>query len=123
MQLAPAESPTTAFTSKAACITYAAEGGTIVTLVTGSLRLSMSPTGAEGFWFITANLADFPPNTTVQVGLTLHYVSGIDPVQSYFNVWTDAEGNATENLGSYQLSLYNCIELTAGGLTSSTSNC
>jgi len=110
--LARAEDRYTAFANQDECVSYGAQGGTIVDLVVLNpyISLTFSPTGSPDYCGVNVHLREFQPNTEYVVS---NYAQG-----SYWGsttISTDGDGNA-------DYAPYTYVQLSVGPFAQAIAN-
>ena len=72
--LAPAENPVVPFANQGACVSYGAQGGVIVALVTAHVDVTIGPPDDNGVCLVTSTLVTGQPG--VKVDVHLHVFNG-----------------------------------------------
>ena len=100
--LARWESPGIAFMDQDECVSYGADGGEIVDLVTYSVSVTYTQTFDPNYCNVFYNLSGFPANSTYTVtGMTREAGEIYEFPWKNVPVTTDASGNASGRWGSY----------------------
>jgi hypothetical protein len=87
----------TDFTNTGDCVSYAAQGGTLVPSAP-NLSLSFTPTFDPNYCNVFVTLDDFAPSTTYTVDFT---VAGFPGYHVYRDVTTDSGGDVTTDVFSF----------------------
>lgn len=95
----------TPFTNQGACVSNAAQGGTLVPVPPTSVVLRYAPTGSPNYCTVFVDIQGATPNTQYTGGVLDPYYPTTYPL----TITTDGLGNGTGSIGSY----YNAATLTA----------
>jgi hypothetical protein len=79
----------THFASEEACVSFGAQGGTIVP-IPPSISISFTPTGTAPYCYVTANLSHFAANMQYQVSAIVGFF--FFTTEGPFSVTTDSSG-------------------------------